>query len=61
MQTYGTKELRFTLEGIKEAFNWNFIISEVAEGILGADFLAKHYLLVDCNGRKVIKRQPNVH
>ena len=41
--------LRF---GVK-SFRWNFVVAEVTQPILGADFLCAHSLMVDVKGRRL--------
>jgi len=51
--TYGTKILQPNL-GLRRAFPWRFIIADVLQPIIGADFLAHYHLLPDMKRRKVI-------
>ena len=55
MKTYGTKTLSFRLKDVDDIFCWKFIVTDVSEGIIGADFLAHHELLVDCSRGRVYK------
>ncbi|GFX01931.1 retrovirus-related Pol polyprotein from transposon 17.6 [Trichonephila clavipes] len=45
--TYGIKILTLDL-GLRRPFQWPFIIAKVKRGIIGADFLRKSQLLIDC-------------
>lgn len=53
IKTYGTSDLELNL-GLRRAFKWTFIISDVKQAILGADFLRTHKLLVDLYNKKLI-------
>ena len=48
--TYGTYKKRVDV-GLKRDYNWTFIVAEVAQPILGADFLIHYNLLVDLQNR----------
>lgn len=51
--TYGTILLNLNL-GLRRDFRWRFIVADVAEPIIGADFLAHYNLLVDLRNKKLI-------
>jgi len=51
--TYGTVTLEPNL-GLRRAFTWQFIIAEVLQPIIGADFLAHYHLLPDMKRKKLI-------
>ena len=53
IKTYGTKTLVLNLK-LRRVFRWDFIIADVKQPILGADFLGHHHLLVDVRARKLI-------
>lgn len=53
IRTYGTKNLELNLK-LRRSFTWNFILADVKQPILGADFLSHYKLLVDVNRRKLI-------
>lgn len=53
IRTYGTKNLVLNLK-LRRPYTWTFILADVKQPILGADFLNHHKLLVDINGRKII-------
>ena len=36
-----------------ECFRWNFVVADVTQPILGADFLCAHSLMVDVKGRRL--------
>ena len=48
--TYGTSK-RIVDVGLKKEYSWTFIVSDVKQPILGADFLIHYNLLVDLSGR----------
>lgn len=53
IKTYGEKTLTLNL-GLRRSFTWNFVIADVTQSIIGADFLEHFKLLVDIAGRKLI-------
>ena len=48
--TYGTSK-RIVDVGLKREYSWTFIVADVKQPILGADFLIHYNLLVDLSGR----------
>ena len=48
--TYGTSK-RIVDVGLKRENSWTFIVADVKQPILGADFLIHYILLVDLSGR----------
>ena len=48
--TYGTGK-RIVDVGLKREYSWTFIVADVKQPILGADFLIHYNLLVDLSGR----------
>ena len=40
--------------GLRRKFRWSFVIADVPEPILGADFLMKHNLLIDLRNKQLI-------
>lgn len=60
IRTYGTKNLQLNLK-LRRPYTWNFIIADVKQPILGADFLSHHKLLVDVNRRKLIDEVTNLN
>ena len=53
INTYGEKVLQLNL-GLRRDFKWNFVIADVDQNIIGADFLTKYNLLVDIKNRRLI-------
>lgn len=51
--TFGTQRLELSLN-LRRTFSWTFIIADVTDAILGADFLRHHNLLDDLNGRRLM-------
>ncbi|UYV64354.1 hypothetical protein LAZ67_3000369 [Cordylochernes scorpioides] len=51
--TYGFQILEVDL-GLRRNFKWRFITARVSKGILGADFLKGHNLLIDLKNRQLI-------
>ena len=52
INTYGEKDMWLSLYGRK--FRWKFLIADVTQPLLGADFLSANSLLVDVNGQRLI-------
>lgn len=55
--TYGTESRRLTLTS-DHTFHWDFLVADVGQPILGADFLSAHDLLVDTRRRR-LQHQPS--
>jgi transposase InsO family protein len=53
ISTFGFATLDVSL-GLSRQFQWTFIIADVAQPIIGADFLSHNDLLVDLKGSKLI-------
>jgi len=54
--TYGTVTLQPNL-GLRREFPWRFIVADVLQPIIGADFLAYYHLLPDIRKKKLIYGQ----
>ena len=50
--TYGTCK-RIVCVGLKREYSWIFIVADIKQPILGADFLIHYNLLVDLQGRSL--------
>lgn len=50
---YGEKTLNIDL-GLRRKFTWTFVIANVTDAIIGADFLHHYKLLVDTRNKKLI-------
>lgn len=53
IKTFGVLTLELNL-GLRRSFKWPFIICDVVNPIIGADFLKTHRLLVDLHNRKLV-------
>ena len=53
IQTYGSRSLTLNL-GLQRPYRWIFVIADVKQPILGADFLEHHGLLVDIRHKTLI-------
>lgn len=53
IKTFGTKTLELNIK-LRRPYRWEFILADVKQPILGADFLAYHKILVDVSSRKLI-------
>lgn len=54
IKTYGSLRLHIQLKNLCRDFHWNFVIADVAEPIIGSDFLAHYNLLPDCRNDRLI-------
>ena len=52
IKTAGKQNIELNING--KIYNWTFIIANVTNPILGADFLTHYNLLVDCKNKKYI-------
>lgn len=60
IKTYGDKTITLNL-GLHRDFKWKFIIADVTQPIIGADFLSHYNLLVNIRQRKLVDNLTNVH
>ncbi|XP_077553167.1 uncharacterized protein LOC144167908 [Haemaphysalis longicornis] len=54
IKTYGSRRLHIQLKNLCRDFHWNFVIADVAEPIIGSDFLAHYNLLPDSRNVQLI-------
>lgn len=59
IKTYGVKTLILDLN-LRRPYRWSFIIADVNQPILGADFLSHHKLVVDVYRKKLIDEVTNL-
>lgn len=59
INTYGQKLLNLNF-GLRRSFLWNFVIADVAQPIIGADFLQHFGLLVDLRGKNISDQTTNL-
>lgn len=52
IRTYGTRKISLSIDGHR--FPWEFVIADVTQPLLGADFLCAHNLMVDIKGRRLV-------
>lgn len=53
IKTYGVKTLELDL-GLRRVFRWTFVICEVKQAILGADFIEYYKLIIDLYHKRLI-------
>jgi len=53
IRTYGVKTKILDI-GLRRPFPWNFVIADVKQPIIGADFLAHHGILTDLKNHRLI-------
>ena len=51
IRVHGEVKLSFSLPALRRTFNWTFVVADVSQPILGADFIAHHRLLIDLASR----------
>jgi len=56
IKTYGSKTRVVDL-GLRRPFRWQFTITDVAQPIIGADFLAHYGILPDLKNRRLVDEQ----
>ncbi|XP_037567877.1 uncharacterized protein LOC119448725 [Dermacentor silvarum] len=54
IKTYGSLRLHIQLRNLRHDLHWNFVTGDVAEPIIGSDFLAHYKLLPDCRNDLLI-------
>jgi predicted aspartyl protease len=59
IKTYGTVVLELAL-GLRRLYKWQFILCDVQQPIIGADFLKTHKLTVDLHNRKLLDSVTNL-
>jgi transposase InsO family protein len=60
IKTYGVRSLVLNLN-LRRAFKWIFIVADVKQPIIGADFLSHYRLLVDLHARKLWDKTTRVN
>lgn len=55
IKTFGTIILELNLS-LRRSFKWNFVIANVSQPIIGADFLSHFNLLVDLKARRLVDK-----
>ncbi len=55
VSSYGEVVLKLNLN-LRREFLWRFIIADVSQAILGADFLGHHGLIIDLQGQRLVDR-----
>lgn len=53
ISTYGQRSVTLNL-GLRRSFKWVFVIADVQQNIIGADFLCKYQLLVDVSRGRLV-------
>ncbi|XP_028036307.1 uncharacterized protein LOC114247520 [Bombyx mandarina] len=53
IRTFGHIEMALNL-GLRQTFQWRFIIADVNTAIIGSDFLAHYRLLPDCASKRLV-------
>ena len=51
LRVFGEATLDVALPALRRQFTWTFVVAEVAEPLLGNDFLSRHSLIVDCGAQ----------
>lgn len=58
--TYGVKTMILDIK-LRRPYRWDFVIADIKQPILGADFLAHHKILVDMYRRRLIDQVTNMN
>ena len=53
VRCYGEISLKIAIKSLRRSFTWTFVIADITNALLGADFLSHFDLLVDCK-RKIL-------
>ncbi|GBN12075.1 hypothetical protein AVEN_7854-1 [Araneus ventricosus] len=53
ISTYGTIKLELDF-GLRRSFIWSFLVADVSDPIIGADFLERFELLIDIRNRRIL-------
>lgn len=56
IKTYGERLLKISLN-LRRDFHWHFVVADVDQAIIGADFLQQYNLLVDLHAKKLVDAQ----
>lgn len=60
IQTFGLITLELNLN-LRRAYKWTFVIANVSQPIIGADFLNHFKLIVDISSKKLVDKVTNLH
>ena len=52
IRTYGHKQITLSIDGRK--YVWQFLVADVTQPLLGADFLCSNTLMVDVKGQRLV-------
>lgn len=52
IRSYGKRTISLVFDG--RCFPWDFVIADVTQPLLGADFLCAHNLMVDVKGQRLV-------
>ena len=52
IHTYGEKQMTLSINGRK--YVWKFLVADVTQLLLGADFLCSNTLMVDVKGQRLV-------
>ena len=58
--TYGMRSLTIDI-GLRRRFQWVFVVADIMQPILGADFLANFQLQVDLHSRRLLDARTSLH
>ena len=59
IKTYGVVTIELNL-GLRRSYKWSFIVCDVKQPIIGADFLKAHQLVVDLHNKRLIDGLTNL-
>ena len=53
---HGESIIDVSIPALRRKYNWNFVIADTCNALLGADFLSHFNILVDCKAKKIIDK-----
>lgn len=60
IRTYGLHSMTLNLR-LRRAFQWTFIVADVKQPIIGADFFSRFQLLVDFSSKRLVDQVTNIN
>ena len=53
IRCYGEANLELNIPCLKRVFNWNFVVADIMQPLIGMDFLSNFMISVDCSNRSI--------
>ena len=61
LNVLGECHLSIQSKQLRRSFSWTFVVADVRDALLGADFLSHYNLLVDCRSMRLLDNTTNLH